>query len=195
MNDKQIKNFEVFLKSKNRLKSARNKYLEKLGKRDKNNSLYICEKMPHNFLFIGLIKLILPEAKIIYCKRNPIDNCFSLFTQRFVEGRHQYCYNQKTLSNYYKFHQKLMNGWLKRFKKDIFVLDNEELVADQKNVTTNLLNFCNLEWQDTCLEFYKNKRQVRTASLEQVREPINKRSIGAWEKYKPYLSEMIEALG
>tara|TARA_Y100000817_G_scaffold288695_1_gene258108 strand:- start:687 stop:953 length:267 start_codon:yes stop_codon:yes gene_type:complete len=88
-----------------------------------------------------------------------------------------------------------MNGWLKRFKEDIFVLDNEELVADQKNVTTNLLNFCNLEWQDTCLEFYKNKRQVRTASLEQVREPINKRSIGAWEKYKPYLSEMIEALG
>ena len=183
------------LTKKQTLANLRKQYLEMISNINKEGVKFICDKMPHNFLLIDLIRAILPEAKIIYCKRNPIDNCFSLFTQRFVEGRHQYCYNQKTLSNYYKFHQKLMNGWLKRFKEDIFVLDNEELVADQKNVTTNLLNFCNLEWQDTCLEFYKNKRQVRTASLEQVREPINKRSIGAWEKYKPYLSEMIEALG
>ena len=74
--NEQIKKFEIFLKSKSSLKSARNKYLEKLARRDKKNSLYICDKMPHNFLFIGLIKLILPESKIIYCKRS-YTRCFS----------------------------------------------------------------------------------------------------------------------
>ena len=149
---------------------------------------------PHNFLLIDLIRFILPEAKIIYCKRKPADNCFSLLTQRFVEGRHLYCYNQKTLAEYYQFHENLMNVWLEKFRKDIFILDNEDLVNNQKNITIELLKFCSLDWEDSCIEFYKNKRQVRTASLEQVRQPINKKSIGAWESYKSHLGEMIGVL-
>ena len=150
--------------------------------------------MPHNFLLIDLIRFILPEAKIIYCKRKPADNCFSLLTQRFVEGRHLYCYNQKTLAKYYQFHTNLMSVWLKKFKKDIFILDNEDLVNDQKNITGQLLKFCGLDWEDSCIEFYKNKRQVRTASLEQVRQPINKKSIGAWKKYESHLVDLVNAL-
>ena len=87
-----------------------------------------------------------------------------------------------------------MNIWLKKFKDEIFVLDNEELVNNQKDVTINLLKFCGLEWEESCMEFYKIKRQVRTASLEQVRQPINKKSIGAWKNYEPYLSQMINTL-
>ena len=87
-----------------------------------------------------------------------------------------------------------MSVWLKKFKKDIFILDNEDLVNNQKNITVELLKFCSLKWEDSCIEFYKNKRQVRTASLEQVRQPINKRSIGAWENYKSHLAEMIGVL-
>ena len=190
----QIKHFEKFLKSKSSLKSARDKYLEKLAKRDKNNALYICDKMPHNFLFIGLIKLILPEAKIIYCKRDLMDNCFSLYSHKFIDVSHQYSYNQKMLVEYYKLHQDLMEFWLKDHSNDIFVLDNEELVNNQETVTKKLINFCELDWEKQCLEFHKNKRQVRTASIEQVRKPMNNKSIGAWKKYENYLSEMIAEL-
>ena len=87
-----------------------------------------------------------------------------------------------------------MNVWLEKFRKDIFILDNEDLVNNQKNITIELLKFCSLDWEDSCIEFYKNKRQVRTASLEQVRQPINKKSIGAWESYKSHLGEMIGVL-
>ena len=170
--------------------TARVQYLEKLRKRDKHDSIYICDKMPHNFIFIGLIKLIIPEAKIIYCKRDPMDNCFSLFSHKFVEVSHQYSYNQKMLVEYFKLHEDLMKFWFKDSDKDIFVLDNEELVNNQKTVSKKLIDFCELDWEEQCLEFHKNKRQVRTASIEQVRRPINNKSIGAWKKYEGYLSEM-----
>ena len=190
----QIKKFETILRSEKDLKSARIQYLEKLAQRDKNNSMYICDKMPHNFIFIGLIKLILPEAKIIYCKRDPIDNCFSLYSHKFIDASHQYSYNQKVLVEYYKLHQDLMEFWLKDHSNDIFVLDNEELVNNQETVTKKLIDFCELDWEKQCLEFHKNKRQVRTASIEQVRKPMNNKSIGAWKKYENYLSEMIAEL-
>ena len=192
--EEQIINLEKVLKSKKILKSARMRYLEKLAERDKNNSIYICDKMPHNFIFIGLIKLILPEAKIIYCKRDPIDNCFSLYSHKFVDVSHQYSYNQKMLVEYYKLHQRLMDFWLKDYAEDIFVLDNEELVNNQETISKKLIEFCELDWEKQCLEFHKNKRQVRTASIEQVRKPINNKSIGAWKKYENYLSEMIVEL-
>ena len=192
--EEQIKNLEKILRSKKDLKSARTKYLEKLAQRDEKNSVYICDKMPHNFIFIGLIKLILPEAKIIYCKRDPIDNCFSLYSHKFVDVSHQYSYNQKMLAEYYKLHQLLMEFWLKDYAEDIFVLDNEELVNNQEAISKKLIEFCELDWEKQCLEFHKNKRQVRTASIEQVRKPINNKSIGAWKKYENYLSEMIAEL-
>ncbi len=187
----QINNLESFIKKQNSLKTAREQYLDKLSKRDKGDSIYICDKMPHNFIFIGLIKLILPEAKIIYCKRDPIDNCFSLYSHKFVEVSHQYSYNQKMLVQYYKLHQDLMKFWLKKHADDIFILDNEELVHNQETVSKKLIEHCELDWEEQCLEFHKNKRQVRTASIEQVRNPINNKSIGAWKKYEDYLSEML----
>ncbi len=192
--EEQVENLEKILRSKRDLKSARTKYLEKLAQRDEKNSVYICDKMPHNFIFIGLIKLILPEAKIIYCKRDPIDNCFSLYSHKFVDVSHQYSYNQKMLAEYYKLHQLLMEFWFKDYAEDIFVLDNEELVNNQETISKKLIEFCELDWEEQCLEFHKNKRQVRTASIEQVRKPMNNKSIGAWKKYEKYLSEMIAGL-
>ena len=190
----QINNLESIIKNQDSLKTAREQYLDKLSKRDKGDSIYICDKMPHNFIFIGLIKLILPEAKIIYCKRDPIDNCFSLYSHKFVEVSHQYSYNQKMLAQYYKLHQDLMKFWFKKHSEDIFILDNEELVNNQETVSKKLLEHCELEWEEQCLDFHKNKRQVRTASIEQVRSPINNKSIGAWKKYEDYLSEMLSEL-
>jgi tetratricopeptide (TPR) repeat protein len=197
INKPEINNIEKYvenIETKEALSIIRQEYLKLLASINKRGEKYVCDKMPHNFLLIDLIRFILPEAKIIYCKRKPADNCFSLLTQRFVEGRHLYCYNQKTLAEYYQFHENLMNVWLEKFRKDIFILDNEDLVNNQKNITIELLKFCSLDWEDSCIEFYKNKRQVRTASLEQVRQPINKKSIGAWESYKSHLGEMIGVL-
>ena len=80
------------------------------------------------------------------------------------------------------------------FGDKIFILDNEELVDDQENVSKKIIQFCDLNWEKQCLQFHKNKRQVRTASIEQVRKPINKKSIGAWKNYSPYLTELVNEL-
>ena len=86
-----------------------------------------------------------------------------------------------------------MNFWIEKFKDGIFVLDNEDLVNNQEKVSKQLIDFCELQWEDQCLD-YKTKRQVRTASIEQVRQPINKKSIGAWKKYEKYFTELVGAL-
>ena len=193
-NNQQMNDFENTLNDKKSLMNVRKLYLEKLALHDQKNSNYICDKMPHNFIFIGLIRMILPEAKIIYCKRDPIDNCFSLYSHKFVETSHQYSYDQKVLAHYYKMHTKLMDFWLKKSKNDIFILDNEELVNNQEKVSRQLIEFCDLKWEKECLEFYKTKRQVRTASIEQVRKPMNNKSIGAWKKYETYLQDLVLGL-
>ena len=192
--DQGLKNLEDLVGDEKIALKAREKYLKSVTALNKNNLKYICDKMPHNFVLIGLVKLILPEAKIIYCKRNPIDNCFSLYSHKFTELSHQYSYNQKILAKYYKLHVSLMDVWIKTYGDSIFVLDNEELVNNQEKISKQLVDFCNLEWEDQCLEFHKSKRQVRTASIEQVRQPINKRSIGAWKKYEKYFSDLVSEL-
>ena len=106
---------------------------------------------------------------------------------------HQYSYNQKMLGTYYSMHERLMKFWLSCYQ-DIFVLDNENLVKNQESVSRDLVEFCGLKWEKECLDFHKTKRQVRTASIEQVRQPMNSKSIGAWRKYEPYLSDLIESL-
>ena len=190
----EIEEFESTINNNETLKKVRNNYLDYLKKHNSNNSIYICDKMPHNFILIGLIKLILPEAKIIYCKRDPIDNCFSLYSHKFIEMSHQYSYDQVTLAKYYYLHKELMDFWIKTFGDKIFILDNEELVNDQENVSKKLIQFCDLNWEKQCLQFHRNKRQVRTASIEQVRKPINSKSIGAWKNYSPYLTKLVNEL-
>ena len=188
-----LKKFETNVKNEQYLQSVREKYLEYLERFVKNQESHVTDKLPHNFVLIGLIKLIMPEAKIIYCKRSPMDNCFSLYTHKFVDMAHQYSYNQKMLGKYYLMHEDLMSSLLSKYK-DIFVLDNEELVDDQEGVSRKIIKYCNLDWEEECLHFYKTKRQVRTASIEQVRQPINKKSIGAWKSYKKYLDDLIICL-
>ncbi len=188
-----LENFETNIKNKKYLQSVREKYLKYLQRFVKNNESHVTDKLPHNFVLIGLIKLIIPDAKIIYCKRSPIDNCFSLFTHKFVDMAHQYSYNQKMLGKYYLMHKDLMSFWLDKYN-DVFVLDNEELVADQEGISQKIVKFCNLDWEEECLNFHKTKRQVRTASIEQVRQPINSKSIGAWKNYKKYLDDLVTVL-
>ena len=181
-----MKNIDFLNKSK--------KYIDKLKKISTDHK-YITDKMPHNFVLIGLIKILYPNAKIIYCKRNAMDNCFSLFTHKFLDKSHGYCYNQKLLGRYYNLHLELMDYWLSIFKNEIYVLNHEELINDQEKFSKEIINYCGLKWESACLEFYKTKRSVQTASNEQVREPINKNSISAWKKYEETLVPLKKYLG
>ena len=155
---------------------------------------YVTDKMPHNFVLIGYIKIIFPNAKIIYCKRDPIDNCYSMYAHKFVDMAHGYSYNQEVLGRYYKLHCDLMDHWFSIFGNEIFTLNHERLIENQELISKDLIEYCELQWEDSCLEFYKTKRQVQTASNEQVRQPINKKSITAWKKYEDVLGPLLKSL-
>lgn len=195
LNAKQIETGKKILEEMqdNLFEKQRDGYIKKLEDISLSHK-YVTDKMPHNFIFIGLIKMLFPKAKIIYCKRDAMDNCFSLYVHKFTDMNHGYCYNQEILGKYYNLHVELMNYWKDIFKEDIFTLEHEQLINHQEDVSRKLIEYCGLKWEPACLEFYKTKRQVQTASNEQVRKPINKDSMAAWKKYEEFLNPLKNAL-
>jgi tetratricopeptide (TPR) repeat protein len=158
------------------------------------NSRFITDKMPHNFLHIGLIKLALPNAKIIHCKRSPMDNCLSIYKTYFPGNVHEYSCDLTELGEYYLMYQDLMEHWHKTLPGCIYDIQYEELVADQETQSRALIDHCGLDWNDACLEFYKTKRAVRTASVTQVRIPIYNSSIALWKRYEEELAPLLATL-
>ncbi len=154
----------------------------------------VTDKMPHNFLHLGIIRILFPHAKIIHCRRDPIDNCLSLFKQNF-RGRHNYAYNLTELGHYYLLYDDLMSHWGNVLPKD-YLLDvqYEDMVADQEGITRKLLEFCDLPWDDNCLQFHKTERAVLTASQKQVRRKIYTDSIKLWQRYEEQLQPLIDVL-
>ncbi len=167
-------------------------YLENI-KKHSDIKRFITDKMPYNFQLIGLIKLILPKAKVIHCVRDPMDNCYSIFKNDFA-GKHKYAYDLNELGQYYNLYLDLMDHWRKIIPEFIYDIRYEELVFDQEVQTRKLLNFCNLPWENSCLSFYKTKRRVATASATQVRRPIYSDSIQLWNKYEKQLEPLRNAL-
>ena len=110
------------------------------------------------------------------------------------EQDHYYFYDQKLIALYYNLHLEFMDYWKNECEINMYTLNHEELINDPKNTISKVLNFCNLKWEDNCMMFHKSKRRVSTASATQVRQPINKKSIRAWEKYKDNLQLMIKTL-
>ncbi len=163
-------------------------------RRFSDSARHIVDKMPHNFLFIGIIRRALPNAKIIHCERDPVDNCLSIFKNFFV-AEHGYAYDLKELGEYYLLYQDLMRFWHQRYPDAIHRLSYESMVSDQENTTRALLEYCNLEWDDACLQFHKTTRGVKTASASQVRRPIYKESVQLWEKYERELEPLLQTLG
>ena len=147
------------------------------------------DKMPNNFSHIGLIKLILPKAKIIDARRNPMDTCFSCYKQLFARGQ-AFTYDQTEIARYYLNYIRLMDHWDEVLPGHVFRVQHEQLLEDQEKVTRDLLNFCDLDFEHATLEFYKNSRAVKTASSEQVREPINNKGLHQWKKYESYLGDL-----
>lgn len=155
---------------------------------------FVCNKMPQNFLYIGLILRLFPTAKIIHCRRDAMDTCFSIYTNHF-QGHHEYGYDLGTLGRYYRMYDALMRHWESLYPGAIHTVHYERLVEDFEPETRGLLDYLGAEWDDACLRFYENKRTVRTASRDQVNKPLYASSIGRWKAYEKYLGPLKEALG
>ena len=168
-------------------------YLDLATKR-LNGADTFTDKMPRNFFFVGLRKLVLPHAKIIHCKRSPLDTCLSCYSIHFPYGQ-EFSNDLTELGLYYQEYDRLMRHWNKVMGDDILDVYYEDLISDTKLETEKLLAFCDLSWESDCLEFHKTERQVTTASAAQVRQPIYKTAIKRWQRYKNYLQPLIKALG
>lgn len=170
------------------------RYIEGLKARAPE-SPYITDKMPGNFHYLGLIHLMLPNAKIIHVNRNPLDNCISCFTRLFAHGQAN-TYDLEELGHYYKCYKDLMQHWQNVLPEGSFYdLQYERLVDNTEEEAKKLIDYCGLDWNDSCLEFYKNKRKIRTASVTQVRKPIYKSSKQRWKNYEQFLDPLIKGLG
>jgi tetratricopeptide (TPR) repeat protein len=154
---------------------------------------FITDKMPQNFLYLGLIDRILPKARFIYMKREPMDVCLSVFTILFTT-LHAYAYDLREIGRYYRFSERVMQHWLDLFPAKIHVQPYEDLVTNSEVSIRKLLDFCDLPFHEGCLEFHKTRRNVTTASASQVRESLNSRSINRWKGYGRHLEELKSAL-
>ncbi len=155
---------------------------------------FITDKMPQNFLHIGLIKLALPNAKIIHCKRMPEDNCLSIFKTYFPGSLHEYSYDLEELGQYYRLYEELMTHWHDVLPGAIHDIQYEDLINDQEGQSRALIAHSGLDWDDACLEFHKTRRPVKTASVTQVRSPIYKSSVELWRRYEKELAPLFEVL-
>ena len=152
----------------------------------RDNAPFFIDKMPNNFIHIGLIKTILPNAKIIDTRRDPMDTCFSCFKQFFARGQ-LFTYSMEDLGNYYADYIRAMNHWHKVYGKDIFTIHYDDVINKTEETIRELIDYCNLPFEQECLEFYKSSRPVKTPSAEQVRQPIYKSGLNYWKNYEKYL--------
>jgi len=152
------------------------------------------DKMPNNFRHIGLIHLMLPNARIIDARREPMACCFGNFKQLFAHGQ-EFTYSLEDIARYYRTYLDLMCHWADVLPGRVLRIQHEDVVEDLEGSVRRLLNYCGLEFEPACVEFYKTERSVRTASSEQVRQPIYREGLGQWRHYEPWLSPLRDVLG
>jgi tetratricopeptide (TPR) repeat protein len=153
----------------------------------------VTDKVPSNHLHLGLIYQLFPKAKVIHVKRDPMDTCVSCYCQ-FFSGAYPYTYDLDDLGFYYRLYERLMRLWKKVLPSAILDVSYEKLVRDQENMTRKMLDFCDLPWEQSCLEFHKTDRVVATASTDQVRQPMYQGAIGKWRRYESHVEALVEAL-
>jgi tetratricopeptide (TPR) repeat protein len=156
--------------------------------------LRVVDKMPSNYLNLGLIATLFPKARIIHCRRDPVDTCLSCYFQNFQEPI-AYTLDLRHLAQYYREYERLMAHWAAVLPVPTFDLSYEELTAEQEATSRRLLAFCGLDWDERCLRFHETARAVKTASLLQVRQPMYRSSVGRWKRYEAFIQPLLEELG
>ncbi|MEP4148679.1 MAG: sulfotransferase [Halioglobus sp.] len=152
------------------------------------------DKMPNNFRHIGLIKLILPNAKVIDARRAPMACCFSAYKQLFADGQ-LFSYSLGDIGSYYRDYVDLMRHWDEVLPGFVLRVQHEDVVRDLEGQVRRMLDFCGLEFEESCLNYHKTERNVRTPSSEQVRQPIFDTALEQWRHFEPWLDPLKEALG
>jgi len=167
-------------------------YLDEINKLD-DKAPRTLDKTLVNFLYLGLIPLMFPNAKIIHCKRDPRDTCLSIYFQNFDDS-HNYSTKLENLGFYYNEYEKLMKHWKSILKIPIMEVQYEDMVKDQEKLSRELIDFVGLEWDESVLKFYENKRSVVTASYDQVRQKIYTKSTARWKNYEKHIEPLVKAL-
>ena len=168
-------------------------YLDQLVAHDPT-ARRITDKLPANFMLLGLVDILFPSARVIHCKRNPLDTCLSCYFQDFA-GNHPYSNNLVSLGEYYREYERIMAHWRTLLRVPVYDIQYEDLVTNTGTAVPELVEFCGLEWDDACLDFHKSERTVATASYDQVRRPLYTSSRERWRHYEKYIGELINALG
>jgi hypothetical protein len=155
---------------------------------------HVIDKLPFNFAYIGLIRLILPDAHIIHVRRNAMDTCLSCYSKLFT-GEQLFAYDQTELGRFYRDYEKLSTHWRKVLPATRYLeVAYEAIIADVEGQARRMLGFLGLEWDPACLDFHLSQRAIRTASVNQVRRPVYKNSIGRWQAHEQHLKPLLDAL-
>jgi tetratricopeptide (TPR) repeat protein len=168
-----------------------NDYLDRTRRAD---FAHVVDKHPLNFVFLGLVLLLFPHAKVIHTTRHPLDTCLSCYFQNFTKGQ-DYSFDLETLGEFYLDYLRLMDHWHQLFPGRILNVVYEDLLGDIEGQTKRMLEYCELDFEPECLSFYENQRAVKTASFMQVRQPIYQTSKGRWHNYESQLAPLAKKLG
>jgi tetratricopeptide (TPR) repeat protein len=155
---------------------------------------FFIDKMPNNFRHIGLIHLMLPNARIIDARRDPMSCCFSNLKQLFAQGQ-EFTYSAEDIARYYRTYLELMRHWDEALPGRVLRVQHEDVIDDLEGSVRRLLDYCQLEFEPACVEFHKTERSVRTPSSEQVRQPIFRDGLDQWRQFEPWLGPLEQALG
>lgn len=180
--------------SEGNLVDIQTKYLNVIKQTSKNKEKFIVDKMPHNFRFIGLILTLFPNAKIIHCTRERNDVILSNFKCNFNADL-PYAFDLKDIVKFYRAYEDLMQHWNKLYPDQIYALEYKNLIKNQEEETRSLLDYCGLEWEQSCIDFHKTKRSVTTASAGQVQQPLYSSALEYWKNFEPYMPKDIFIVG
>ncbi|MEJ2399882.1 MAG: sulfotransferase [Xanthomonadales bacterium] len=173
--------------------SVGREYLEKIDRLD-DGAARVTDKLPMNFMMIGLIRFALPEAKIVHCVRDPRATCLSIYKQNFNTENYRFAYDLRTVAQFHKLYQRMMDHWRRVFPGAIHDIEYEALTREPERQIRDLLSACGLDWQPACLEFHRGRGVVRTASYSQVRQPLYDSSVTLWKRYEAYLGPLFDEL-
>ncbi len=168
-------------------------YLEQAREFRLTDASLFTDKLPNNFAHVGLLKLILPNAVVINARRHPIDNCLGAYKQLFAVGQN-FTYDTFELAEYYRQYHKMMKHWHAVLPGQVLDVHYDDTVSDLEGQVRRILEHCGLPFEESCLSYYENPRAVKTASSEQVRQPIYRDAVGRWRRYEPHINEWSEQL-
>ena len=152
----------------------------------------VVDKMPDNYFHLGLIATLFPRARVILCRRDPLDTCVSCYTQSFNDSR--WAWGLEDLAAYCRTYDRMVDHWRAVLPLRSLEVHYEQLVQNQEPMSRQLVEFCGLKWDERCLAFHESRRPVQTASRLQVRQPMHTRSVGKWKRYEAHLQPLLEAL-